>query len=320
MYKKTQIKSTSKSHKKYILDDNSINKFKTILINEEKKPQTIKKYMRDIIKLKEYAAGRPVNKELLITYKEHLKKDCGYKTTSINSFLAVINTFVTEMGWNNLKIKMIKVQKETFVPENKEISINEYKALINAAIKKGDERLALIIQTLGSTGIRISELSYITVESLKNGISDIYNKGKVRRILYPQALQNVLKEYTKKYNIKNGVIFRTKNNKPLDRSNIWRMMKKLCKETNVSPKKVYPHNMRHMFARSFYKIKKDIAKLADVLGHSSIKTTRIYIKSTGKEHKRQLDMMNMVVLKNVYDHSNINYNKNNTNKNVEKKE
>ena len=139
MYKKTQIKSTSKSHKKYILDDNSINKFKTILINEEKKPQTIKKYMRDIIKLKEYAAGRPVNKELLITYKEHLKKDCGYKTTSINSFLAVINTFVTEMGWNNLKIKMIKVQKETFVPENKEISINEYKALINAAIKKGDE-------------------------------------------------------------------------------------------------------------------------------------------------------------------------------------
>ena len=140
MYKKTQIKSTSKSHKKYILDDNSINKFKTILINEEKKPQTIKKYMRDIIKLKEYAAGRPVNKELLITYKEHLKKDCGYKTTSINSFLAVINTFVTEMGWNNLKIKMIKVQKETFVPENKEISINEYKALINAAIKKGDER------------------------------------------------------------------------------------------------------------------------------------------------------------------------------------
>ena len=142
MYKKTQIKSTSKSHKKYILDDNSINKFKTILINEEKKPQTIKKYMRDIIKLKEYAAGRPVNKELLITYKEHLKKDCGYKTTSINSFLAVINTFVTEMGWNNLKIKMIKVQKETFVPENKEISINEYKALINAAIKKGDERKA----------------------------------------------------------------------------------------------------------------------------------------------------------------------------------
>ena len=140
MYKKTQIKSTSKSHKKYILDDNSINKFKTILINEEKKPQTIKKYMRDIIKLKEYAAGRPVNKELLITYKEHLKKDCGYKTTSINSFLAVINTFVTEMGWNNLKIKMIKVQKETFVPENKEISINEYKALVNAAIKKGDER------------------------------------------------------------------------------------------------------------------------------------------------------------------------------------
>ena len=140
MYKKTQIKSTSKSHKKYILDDNSINKFKTILINEEKKPQTIKKYMRDIIKLKEYASGRPVNKELLITYKEHLKKDCGYKTTSINSFLAVINTFVTEMGWNNLKIKMIKVQKETFVPENKEISINEYKALINAAIKKGDER------------------------------------------------------------------------------------------------------------------------------------------------------------------------------------
>ena len=123
MYKKTQIKSTSKSHKKYILDDNSINKFKTILINEEKKPQTIKKYMRDIIKLKEYAAGRPVNKELLITYKEHLKKDCGYKTTSINSFLAVINTFVTEMGWNNLKIKMIKVQKETFVPENKEIKI-----------------------------------------------------------------------------------------------------------------------------------------------------------------------------------------------------
>lgn len=309
MYNNTHKKALYKTNKKYILNDSAIKHFKKILINEEKKPQTIKKYIRDIIKLKEYADGQPITKELLINYKEYLKKECGYKTTSINSFLAVINTFAEEMGWHNLKIKMIKIQKETFVPEQKEITVDEYKKLIKAALKKGDERLALIIQTLGSTGIRISELNYITVESLKTGISDIYNKGKVRRILYPQALIDVLKEYSKKYHIKGGPIFRTRNNKAMDRSNIWRMMKNLCKETNVNPKKVYPHNMRHMFARNFYKIKKDIAKLADVLGHSSIETTRIYIKSTGREHKRQLDMMNMVILKKIYTDEDVGWDK-----------
>ena len=261
----------------------------------EKETQTIKKYIRDVKKLMIYANGRSISKELLLKYKEYLEKCGNYKISSINSYLAAANNFCDVMGWTDIRVKMIKVQHETFIPENKELTMQEYERLVKTAYKKGDIRLALIIETLGSTGIRISELKYITAESLKYGMTDIHNKGKVRRILYPGELLKVLQKYAKDMNILHGCIFITACGNPVNRSNVWRMMKNICHDAGVREEKVYPHNMRHLFARIFYKIKNDIAKLADVLGHSNIDTTRIYIKSTGREHKRQLDRMNMII-------------------------
>lgn len=280
---------------KRIITPETIEYFRKMLIRTEKGTQTIEKYVRDIKKLMTYAQGQSISKEMLLQYKERLEKCGQYKISSINSYLAAVNHFCEVMGWTDIRVKMLKVQREAFIPENKEITMHEYQKLIKAAYKKGDERLALIIETLGSTGIRISELKYITVESLKYGMADIHNKGKVRRILYPSELLKILREYIKEKSITHGSIFITAKGNPVNRSNVWRMMKRLCREAGINEEKVFPHNMRHLFARSFYKIKNDIAKLADVLGHSSIDTTRIYIKSTGREHKRQLDKMNMVV-------------------------
>lgn len=278
-----------------IITEERIEAFRKMLICDEKCIQTVQKYIRDIRKLMVYANGQNISKELLLKYKEYLEKCGEYRISSINSYLAAANHFCEAMGWHDSRVKMIKVQREAFIPENKEITRHEYEKLIKTAYKKGDIRLALIIETLGSTGIRISELQYITVESLRYGMADIHNKGKVRRILYPSELLRILKEYVRKKCITHGCIFITSGGNPVNRSNVWRMMKNICKLAGVNAEKVFPHNMRHLFARSFYKIKNDIAKLADVLGHSSIDTTRIYIKSTGREHKRQLDKMNMVI-------------------------
>ena len=281
-----------------IITDEMLETFRQALYEDEKRDATIKKYMRDVKKLKSFLGNREVSKELLIKYKENLEQCGKFKIRSINSFLAAANRLCEVMGWHELRIKMIRVQRETFCPENKELTEIEYKRLIDSAMTIGDERLALIIQTLGSTGIRISELQFITVESLKAGIADIYNKGKMRKILYPSDLQKVLREFCVKLKINSGPIFRTSSGRAVDRSNVWKAMKKLCIYAGVDEDKVYPHNLRHLFAKGFYRIKKDIAKLADVL-HSSIETTRIYIKSTGKEHKKQLDMMRMVVIKSL---------------------
>lgn len=278
-----------------ILTDERLKAFEHALIQEEKKLQTIQKYMRDIRKLADYLDGRELTKERLISYKEYLAKSGVYRVTSINSFLAVANHFCEMMDWNDLHVKLLKIQREVFIPENKELTVQEYERLIWTAMKRGNERLALLIQTIGSTGIRISELPYITVESLGSGMADIYNKGKMRRILYPSELVRLLQIYVRNKNITNGSIFCTESGKPMHRSNIWRDMKRLCQYADVDSEKVYPHNLRHLFARCFYKIKHDIAKLADVLGHCSIDTTRIYIKSTGKEHKRQLNQMHLVI-------------------------
>lgn len=278
-----------------IITKKAIEYYEKMLIMAEKETQTIKKYIRDVKKLMIYANGRSISKELLLKYKEYLEKCGNYKISSINSYLAAANNFCDVMGWTDIRVKMIKVQHETFIPENKELTMQEYEKLVKTAYKKGDIRLALIIETLGSTGIRISELKYITAESLKYGMTDIHNKGKVRRILYPGELLKVLQKYAKDMNILHGCIFITACGNPVNRSNVWRMMKNICHDAGVREEKVYPHNMRHLFARIFYKIKNDIAKLADVLGHSNIDTTRIYIKSTGREHKRQLDRMNMII-------------------------
>lgn len=271
------------------------NQFRKALYKEEKEITTIHKYMRDLEKMEEFLKGEELSKEKMIQYKEYLQ-ECGkYKVSSINSFLAAANHFCKVMKWEDICIKALRVQKESFCSEKSYLSQAEYERLVKVANKHGKQRLALILQTIGSTGIRISELSFITVESLKSGMTDIYNKGKQRKILFPAALKKILMDYVMKQHIEGGAIFQTSSGKPLDRSNIWKEMKALCKAANVDAGKVFPHNLRHLFARNFYRIKKDIAKLADVLGHSNIETTRIYIKSTGIEHRRQLDSMKMII-------------------------
>lgn len=277
------------------ITEESLAIYRERLLYDEKCTNTIHKYMRDVRKLMNYAAGRPLDKELLIEYKEYLEQCGKYKVTSINSFLAAANHYCEVMGWTELRVKMLKVQQAAFLPENRELSEREYQRLIRTALERREERLALILQTIGSTGIRISELQYITVESLKSGCADIYNKGKARRILYPSELVRLLLQYVKKQKLTSGIIFCTRTGKPLDRSYIWKSMKKLCEAAHVAKEKVYPHNLRHLFARAFYHLQRDIAKLADILGHCNIETTRIYIKSTGKEHRRQLDRMHMIV-------------------------
>ena len=278
-----------------IITEELIKIYRRNLVNDEKREQTIEKYIRDVGKLADFLGGREITKQRMIAYKQYLEK-CGlYCVTSINSYIAAANNMCEIFGWHELKVKMIKVQRETFVQEDKELTHVEYEKLISTAMNTGNERLALIIQTLGSTGIRISELPFVTVESLKCGTASVYNKGKVRKVFIPDKLCRVLLKYAQSREIYSGIVFCSRSGRPLDRSNIWRELKKLCRCAGVSESKVYPHNIRHLFARKFYMIKKDIVRLADVLGHSSIETTRIYVKSSGKEHKKLLDSMNMVI-------------------------
>ncbi len=280
---------------KRIINKKRIELFRTELYREEKKESTIEKYIRDIKKLEEYLAGQPVNKENMIRFKEELQACGEYEISSINTYLAAANHFCDSMGWTDAKVKLLRRQKEFYESENTYLTKEEYKKLILTANKKGQKRLSLIMQTIASTGIRISELCFVTIESLKKGKVNVYNKGKRRTVFYPEKLQKMLNQYGKERRISSGCLFRTKAGKTMNRSNIWREMKKLCKKAGVKEEKVFPHNLRHLFAREFYQIKKDIAKLADVLGHHNIETTRIYIKSTGIEHRRVLNTMRMVI-------------------------
>lgn len=264
------------------------------LILEEKSKLTIEKYLRDIKSFKMFTNEEEVTKESVIEYKRKLISD-NYALRSINSMLASINSFFDFTGWIDCKVKSIKIQQEIFCSEEKEISKIEYERLTAAAKKTHNERLALLIQTICGTGIRVSELKYITVEAVKKGFAQVNCKGKNRRIFIVRELRKKLLSYAKAKGVLEGSVFVTRKGTSMDRSNIWREMKKLCKEANVSSKKVFPHNLRHLFARTFYKIEKDIAKLADILGHSSINTTRIYIVSTGSEHRERMESMRLII-------------------------
>lgn len=279
---------------KRIINKRKIELFKKKLYMEEKKRNTIEKYVRDLEKLEKYLAGRPVNKENMIEFKEYLQICGKYEINSINTYLAAVNHFCDVMGWSDAKVKLIKMQKNLYESEETYLTMKEYKKLISTANKNKKKRLSLIMQTIGGTGIRIGELCFVTVESLKKGKVDIYNKGKKRIIFYPEKLKKILIQYGKEQGISSGYLFRTRTGKPINRSNVWREMKKLCEEANIHAKKVFPHNLRHLFAREFYQIKNDIVMLADILGHHNIETTRIYIKSTGTEHKKALNKMYMV--------------------------
>ena len=263
------------------------------LKNEEKSQATCEKYVRDIKHFVEFAGERDIDKALLLDYKAVLEGE--YAITSANSMIAALNSFLRYAGWHDLCIRQFKIQKNAYSPEEKELSAAEFHSLIRTAEQNNKERLSLVIQTICGTGIRVSELQYLTVEAVRKGEATVSCKGKTRKIFVVSKLQKKLLAYAKRNKIESGILFTTKYGKPLDRSNIWREMKKLCELAGVAAEKVFPHNLRHLFARSFYSIEKDIAKLADILGHSNINTTRIYIMTTFAEHKRKMESMRLII-------------------------
>ena len=279
--------------KKRIITNQTINSFKNHLIENEKATATIEKYMRDIQRVVEDATDKPLDKPLVLEYKTSLEQT--YAIRSANSMLAALNSFFRFLGWHDLCVKQFKVQKEAYCSEEKELTKAEYTALVRTAEQKKNERLSLVVQTICGTGIRVSELQSITVEAVRKGEAIVSCKGKTRKIFIVSALRKKLLRYATEQNINSGIIFVTKSGKPLDRSNIWREMKSLCEQAGVSPGKVFPHNLRHLFPRTFYGIEKDIAKLADILGHSNINTTRIYIITTGAEHQRRMENMRLII-------------------------
>ena len=279
--------------KKRIITNQTIKSFEKYLLENEKAPATIDKYMRDIRYFAEYTAEHALDKTLVLDYKGMLEQN--YAIRSANSMLAALNAFLRFVGWNDLCVKQFKVQKEAYCSEEKELTKAEYTALVRAAEQKKNERLSLVVQTICGTGIRVSELQSITVEAVGRGEAVVSCKGKTRKIFIVSALRKKLLRYATEQKINSGIIFVTKSGKPLDRSNIWREMKSLCEQAGVSPGKVFPHNLRHLFARTFYGIEKDIAKLADILGHSNINTTRIYIITTGAEHQRRMENMRLII-------------------------
>ncbi len=256
---------------------------------EERGPATIEKYLRDIRAFMVWADGGEINKELAAAWKNHLKKS-GLQPETINSKLSALNKFFSFLGWEDCRVKYLKIQHRLFRRADRDLTKEEYRKLFDMAVTLGKDRLALLMETICATGIRVSEVKYITVEAARTGRADISLKGKIRTILIPGKLCRKLQKYAKKQKNVSGEIFLTRNGKGLSRRQIWAELKALCKKAGVEATKVFPHNLRHLFARIF----KDIAKLADVLGHSSIETTRIYLVSTGLEHARQLDRLGLI--------------------------
>ena len=279
--------------KKRVITNRIVTAFEKYLIENEKSEATIQKYIRDIRFFAQYSRGESLDKTILLNYKASLVK--SHAVRSANSMLAALNAFLRFAGWHELCVKQFKIQKEAYCSEDKELTKSEYSKLVRAAEQNKNERLSLVVQTICSTGIRVSELQSITVEAVRRGEAVVSCKGKTRKIFIVKALQKKLLQYALKQSIVSGAIFVTKNGKPLNRSNIWRQMKSLCEDAGVSPNKVFPHNLRHLFARTFYSIEKDIAKLADILGHSNINTTRIYIITTCAEHRNRMENMRLIM-------------------------
>ena len=274
------------------ITDKIIKKFREYLIDEEKSKATIEKYIRDITAFAAWLDGADLTKVKVLEYKEYLIKN--YAPASVNSVLSSLNSF---FGFNEeygLKVKSLKIQKQIFAKNEKELTKAEYERLLKAAKSKGNRKLFLLMQTICATGIRVSELCYITKESLKDGRAEVHMKGKLRVIIIPNELCKMLGRYAKEQGITSSSIFVTKTGRPLDRSHIWRLMKNLCESAGVDKKKVFPHNLRHLFARTFYSIEKDIVRLADILGHSSVNTTRIYTMETWEICRRQVQRLGLL--------------------------
>ncbi len=269
-----------------------IENFRNYLIDEEKASATLEKYMRDIKAFYEWIGETEIDKRKVLDYKEYLT--CKFAPASVNSILSSLNSFFSYNNWHELKVKILKIQKQIFAQNDRILSKSEYERLLDSAKEKSNQRLYLLMQTICASGIRVSELQYITVEAIMQRKATINCKGKMRVVILPKDLCKVLLEYAKKQKIAGGSIFVTKKGKPLDRSTIWKMMKSLCESAGVSEKKVFPHNLRHLFARTFYTLQKDIVRLADILGHSSVNTTRIYTMESGEVHRRQIQKLGLL--------------------------
>ncbi len=271
-----------------------LEEFRKKLWEEEKSGATVEKYIRDLEAFYRFMGeGGNVTKEVMISYKEYITGK--YAPSSVNSMLAAVNTFLRRMGWHECTVKALKIQKEAFRSQKKELTKEEYYNLLEAAKRKGNMRLYLMMETLCATGIRISELRCITVEAVRAGYATACSKGKRRTILLPSVLCRKLRKYVKEQQKKEGMIFVTRSGNAVDRSNIVHDMKKLCEEAGVPREKIFPHNLRHLFATTYYRKKKDITHLADLLGHSNINTTRIYTLESGEEHARQINVLGLVI-------------------------
>lgn len=270
-----------------------LRQYANYLSEQEKAPATVEQYARALKALSAFLRGRPVSKAALIAWKQRLTT--RYAATSVNALLAAVNSFLSFCDWRDCKLKPLPVQRQLFCREETELTRDEYVRLVRAAETDGNHRLSLVLQTICATGIRVSELRFITVEAARSGRSEVNNKGKRRTIFLSKHLRRALLKYAKRTKRAAGAVFVTRRGKPLDRSNIWRDMKALCRDAQVLPEKVFPHNLRHLFARTHYKLEKDLSRLADLLGHANVNTTRIYTAESGAVHAQQLERLGLML-------------------------
>ena len=263
------------------------------LRERERSAATVQKYIRDLNALCLWLGGATLTKEALLEWRVRLTEN--HAPASVNATLAAVNGFLSFQGWGELTVRPLKIQKNLFLDENRELTRGEYARLVRAAERRGDGRLALVLQTLCATGIRVSELKCVTAEAVAAGRAEVANKGKRRVVFLPEKLRRLLKSYLRKQKKTAGAVFTTRTGKPLDRSNIWRDMKALCEAAGVAPGKVFPPNLRHLFARTYYAAEKDLSRLADILGHSSVNTTRVYTAESGAVHARQVERLGLVL-------------------------
>jgi len=275
------------------LNEKNIRQFKLSLEEDEKSSSTVKKYIRDVEAFRLFTEGKELSKDVVIKYKAYLMEH--YAPSSVNTMLAAINRFLRAQGWHDCVVKTLKIQRQGFRPRERELSKEEYYRLLNVAKQKKNKRLHLLMQTICSTGIRVGELQFITVEAVNRGNATVTFKGKTRHVLIPRELIHELKKYIKQCGLKSGSVFITRNGNPVNRNNILYEMKALCEKANVERSKVFPHNLRHLFACLYYKLEKDLSRLADILGHSNINTTRIYTSVSGDEQQLQIERLGLVM-------------------------
>ncbi len=275
------------------ITNNLVAKFRNFLIEDEKSAVTVEKYIRDINSFALWAKGNEITKAIVLAYKQMLLEK--YAPASVNSMLSSLNSFFAYNEWYDCRVKTLKIQRQIFRGKEKELTKAEYERLLRAAKQKNNLRLYYVMQTICSTGIRISELKYVSCDAVKRGSAEINCKGKIRVVMFPKELCRMLTVYMKENHIKSGSVFVSRSGKPLDRSNMWSDMKKLCDRAGISREKVFPHNLRHLFAFTYYSVQKDIIRLADILGHSNVNTTRIYTMESGETHRKQIQKLGLLL-------------------------